>query len=107
MNKKLWEQDQIVVAEYSKRCDEREITLMNGTMNFVVYFIMLDNSNDEDEVKKLNAEIKVAQLSTEIAPFLYAYRLGNTQPLINGIQNSNLEYMDQSAKDYLINYLTL
>lgn len=107
MSKKLWKKEQLIVSEYSQRCDDREVTLMTATMNFVGYFIMLDNSSDDDLTKKSNAEIKVAQLSTEVAAFLYSYRLGNTQPLIDGINNSNLEFMDAAAKEKIVSDLSI
>jgi hypothetical protein len=100
MAKRIWNVGQEVVSEYSKRCDEREVTLMNATMNFVGYFMGLGDS-------KIDAETKVAELSTEVAAFLYSYRLGNTQPLINSINNSSLVFMDAAAKIKITGDLTI
>lgn len=84
---------------YSLRCTRREATLMEATMNFVQYFMDLGDD-------KGTADAKVAEVSTEVAAYLYAYVLGNKGPLINGINNSSLPFMDQAAKDYLTTQLT-
>jgi len=87
------------IAKYDARTNEREKQLMKATMDFVGYFMTLGDTKTE-------SEIKVSQVSTDVAPYLYAYTLGNKVPLIESIQNCNLEYMDQAAKDFLINGLT-
>lgn len=107
---RLWKKSQVTTASYYQRCDDREITLMTATMNFVGYFILLDNSGDNDPTKKTNAEIKVAQVSTEVAPYLYAYRLGNKQPLIDAINNIDIAvmpFMNASAKSKLTTDLSI
>lgn len=96
---KVFYRGESYIAKYDMRTSDREKTLMKGTMNFVGYFMSLGDL-------KADAELKVSQVSTDVAPYLYAYTLGNKQPLIDAIQNCNLEYMDQAAKDYLINELT-
>jgi len=109
MGRKLWRKEQLVTAQYDKRCDAREVKLMEATMGFVAYFIALDASGDIDEVKLTNANIKVAQVSTLVAHLLYAYRLGNTQPLIdavNAVDVGVLTFMDADAKTFLATALT-
>lgn len=86
------------IPAYADRCSKRQDQLIIATMNFVQYFIGLGDDQS-------TAETKVSQLSTEVAAYLYAYVLGNKTPLINGINNSSLSFMDQAAKDYLINQL--
>lgn len=83
---------------YSYRCDTRQLTLLTATMNFVQYF--MDLGDDKD-----TANAKVAEVSTEVAAYLYAYVLGNRGPLIDGINASTLPFMDQAAKDYLTTQL--
>lgn len=90
------------VAKYNMRTDQREKTLMKATMNFVGYFIALGNT-------ELEAQTKVSQVSTHVAKYLYVYTLGNVSPLVNEIQNIDeieMPFMNQAAKDYLINGLT-
>lgn len=86
-------------AFYLMRCSGRELVLIQSTMDFIKYFIGLGDD-------KPTAETKVSQLSTEVAAYLYAYVLGNKQPLIDGINASTLPFMDQAAKDYLTTQLT-
>lgn len=86
------------VADYISRNNYREVILCMATMNFVQYFM---NIGDD----KPTAEWKVSTLSTEVAAYLYAYILGNKQPLIDGINASMLPFMDQAAKDYLTTQL--
>ena len=107
MSKRIWKKEQAITASYFKRCDNREVSMMAATMNLVAYFIFLDTSEDNDETKKMNAELKVGQLSNEIAAHLYPYRLGNTQPLIDAVNASELPFMDAGAKASIINNLTL
>jgi len=96
---KVFYRGESYIAKYDMRTSDREKTLMKGTMTFIEYFISIGNTKSE-------AELKVSQVSTDVAPFLYAYTLGNKQPLIDAIQNCNLEHMTQEAKDFLINELT-
>jgi len=110
MGRKLWKKEQLVTAKYDKRCDDREVKLMEATMGFVAYFISLDASADTDLVKLTNVNAKVTQVSTAVAHLLYAYRLGNTQPLIDSISlidEVTYPYMDAAAKAFLINELTI
>jgi len=83
---------------YMNRTRQREWTLGKSTMNFVAYFMGL---GDTQEV----AEGKVTSLSTEVAALLYVYTLGNTQPLIDGINASTLPFMDAAAKLFIVNQL--
>lgn len=110
MAHRIWKKEQVVTSQYFKRCDDREIALMTATMNFVGYFIMLDDSADDDLTKKANAEIKVSEVSTAVAEYLYAFRLGNKQPLIDAINNIDvavMPFMDADAKSKLISDLNL
>jgi hypothetical protein len=81
------------------RVRQREFTLGKATMDFIGYFMGL---GDTQEV----AEANVTALSTEVAALLYVYTLGNTQPLIDGINASALPFMDAAAKAFLISQLT-
>lgn len=87
-----------VYSSYESRCSIRNKRLYNATMDFVKYFIDLGDD-------KPTAEAKVSELSTEVAAYLYAYVLGNKTPLVNGINNSSLPFMDAAAKQKLINDL--
>ena len=91
--------DNRIYAEYNGRCNARDAKIITSTMNFIQYFI--DNGDD-----KATAENKVSQLSDEVALWIYPYVLGNTQPLIDAINKSTLEFMDASAKAFLINNLS-
>lgn len=84
---------------YQERNEMRQNKLNAATMAFVGYFIGLGDD-------QASAQAKVAGLSTECAAYLYPYVLGNTQPLKDAIQASSLVYMDQAAKDFLINELS-
>lgn len=84
---------------YSSRNEARRAKLENATVYFIQYFI--DMGDDLSTARN-----KVSELSTEISQYLYIYILGNTQPLIDAINNSNLPFMDQSAKEKLINDLS-
>lgn len=84
-----------IIQAYNLRSSSREQVLFTATMNFVQYFIDLGDD-------KPTSESKVSQLSTEVAAYLYAYVLGNKQPLIDGINNSTLPFMDAAAKQKLI-----
>jgi len=86
------------IPAYADRCDKRQDQLIIATMNFVQYFIGLGDDQS-------TAEWKVSTLSTEVATFLYAYVLGNKQPIIDSINASMLPFMDQAAKDYLTSQL--
>lgn len=84
-----------IYSSYESRCYARNKILSVATMNFVQYFV--DSGDD-----KPTAESKVSQISTEVAAYLYAYVLGNKQPLIDGINNSALPFMDAAAKAKLV-----
>lgn len=88
-----------VSPNYTERNAKRSRTLEEATMEFVKFFM-----GKGDDLA--TAQGKVAQVSTEVAAFLYPFILGNTQPLIDGIQASTLPHMDQEAKDKLIGDLT-
>lgn len=103
MVNKVWKKEQVVVAKYDKRCKKRGITLMQATMDMVAYFMGLGDTKEE-------AESKIGQVSTSVASLLYAYKLGNTQPLIDAINNideQEMPFMDDEAKQELINKLTI
>jgi hypothetical protein len=85
-------------AGYQQRCEDRQSQLYTATMNFVQYFMNLGDD-------QATADGKVSELSTEIAAYLYAYVLGNKQPIIDGVNASTLPFMNQAAKDSLINDL--
>ena len=103
MAKRLWKKEQELVANYEARNESREETLLAATMNFVGYFMGLGDD-------QITAETKVTQMSTEVAAFLYVYTLGNTQPLIDAINNideGTYPFMDSASKAYIINELTI
>jgi hypothetical protein len=87
------------IPAYADRCSKRQDQLMIATMNFVEYFVKLGDDQS-------TAEAKVTEVSTEVAAYLYAYVLGNKAPLINSIHTSSLPFMDEAAKDSLINDLS-
>lgn len=88
------------IPAYADRCSKRQDQLITATMNFVQYFISLGDDQG-------TAEAKVAEVSTEVAAYLYAYVLGNRGPLIDNITNSTLVFMDQAAKQKLIDDLSI
>lgn len=90
----------MITTSYAERNAMRQTKMNEATMAFVQYFVDLG-----DDLP--TAESKVAQLSTEVAAYLYPYVLGNTQPLIDGINASTLPHMDQAAKDKIIGDLTI
>ena len=87
-------------AGYKTRTENREATLMKATMAFVAYFMGLGDD-------QATAELKVSQVSTEVAQYLYVYTLGNTQPLVDAINASTLPHMDAAAKAKLTGDLTI
>jgi hypothetical protein len=97
---KVFTKDQELIANYYNRTDKREETLMSATMNMIAYFMGTGDS-------QVNAETKVSQLSTEVAPLLYVFTLGNVQPLKDAINASTLPFMNQAAKDYIIAQLSV
>lgn len=89
------------LAPYYKRTGSREKTLMSSTMSLVAYFMGLGDS-------KIEAENKVTQISTELAPYLYAFTLGNTQLLVNKVNEIDeivMPFMDTLAKNFVIGEL--
>jgi len=82
------------VAKYVQRNKAREKTLLTATMNFVGYFMGLGDD-------QLTANGKVQQLSADNAALIYLYIMGNTQPLIDGVNASALTFMDAPAKAYI------
>jgi hypothetical protein len=88
-------EDEDIIRGYSARCENRQYLLMSATMKLVEYFV----SEGDDEATANN---KVSQVSTEVAPFLYAYVLGNKQVLIDAINNSVLAFMTSTVKAKLI-----
>jgi hypothetical protein len=91
-----------LTPSYKMRTEAREKTLMEATMSFVGYFMALGDTQEA-------AEVKVSQVSSEVAALLYVYTLGNTQPLIDAINNIDdtvLTFMDAAAKAKLTGDLT-
>lgn len=84
---------------YQERNAMRQNTLESATMSFVAYFMGLGDD-------LTTAQTKVAEVSTEVAPLLYPFVLGNTQPLLDALNASTLPQMDQNAKNAIIDYLT-
>lgn len=99
MPRRVYTKDEIVVAEYAKRNEAREDTLITATMDMVGYFMGLgdDQPTAEGKVKQLSDDIRIADAGAK-----FDYVLGNTQPLKDAIQASTLPFMDQAAKDFLI-----
>jgi hypothetical protein len=87
-------------AMYNARCIAREATLKEATIKFIRYFVGL---GDTPEI----AQEKVSKISSETALYLYPYVLGNVHDLLNAINNSSLEFMDEAAKQELTGYLTV
>lgn len=77
----------------------RQNTLDESTMAFVKYW--MDLGDDQ-----ATAESKVGQLSTECAALIYPYVMGNISALIDAINASSLPFMDQAAKDFIIDKLS-
>ena len=88
-----------ITTTYEERNQMRHKTLDEATISFIKYWMELG-----DDLP--TAQSKTAQLSTEVALYLYPFVLGNTGPLISAIQGSQLAFMDQAAKDKLTNDLT-
>lgn len=102
MGQKLWKKGENVIQKYDIRTTGREKTLMAATMGFVAYFMGLGDD-------QATAEDKVSQVSTSVAALLYVYTLGNTQPLIDAINNIDevaMPFMDAAAKANLVGGLT-
>ena len=89
----------IPTEEYIGRSKGREKHLHRSTLEMVGYFMQTLGDSEED------ANAKVTELSTELAPALFPYVLGNKQPLLDGINASALPYMDANAKVFIINSL--
>jgi hypothetical protein len=92
--------DDKTYAGYELRTQSRQRQLHTATMEFVAYFMSLGDD-------QATAEDKVGQLSDEVAATLYAYVLGRTQPLIDGVNASALPFMDAAAKAKLTGDLTI
>lgn len=88
-----------ITSTYRDRNNARQTKLEEATMQFVAYFMGLGDD-------QATAEGKVSQVSTEAAVYLFPYVLGNMQPLIDSINASTLPFMDQAAKDKLIQDLS-
>lgn len=86
-------------SSYSDRNLLRQQLIEESTMNFIQYFIDLGDD-------RATANLKVSELSTEVAQYIYIYILGNTQPLINSINSSSLSFMDSNAKLKIVGDLT-
>jgi len=84
---------------YQERNMMRQNRLDESTMAFVAYFMGLGDD-------QIIAEGKITELSTECAAFIFAYVMGNISALINAINSSSLPFMDQAAKDFIINQLS-
>lgn len=88
-----------ITTTYEERNASRTKTMNEATMEFVAYFVGLGDDLE-------TAQLKVSQLSTEVSQHLFPYTLGNTQPLIDAINSSNLPFMDANAKDKITGDLT-
>ena len=79
-------------------------TFSKATMDLVAYFMGLGDTYEE-------AIIKSKQLSDYIRTtdggVKFDYIIGDTQPLLDVVSDCNLTFMDQAAKDFLINALTV
>jgi hypothetical protein len=84
---------------YQERNMIRQNNLDESTMKFVGYFMELGDD-------QAAAELKVSQVSTESAALIYPYIMGNISALIDSINASSLPFMDQAAKDYIIDLLS-
>lgn len=90
------------IVDYGNRNSERRSTLELSTIQLVGYFMALGDD-------QATADGKVKQVSNEVAPFLYLYVLGNTQPLLDAISDLNeviYPFMDTTAKAYIVAELT-
>ena len=85
---------------YEERNQMRQKTLDEATISFIKYWVELG-----DDLP--TAQSKTAQLSTEVALYLFPFTLGNTAPLLSAIQASELVFMTQEAKDKLTTDLTI
>lgn len=85
---------------YEERNAMRQKTLDEATISFIKYWMV---SGDDLPT----AQSKTAQLSTEVALYLYPFVLGNTAPLLSAIQASEIVFMTQEAKDKLTTDLTI
>lgn len=80
---------------YKKRNQEREWSIIVVTMDLVTYFISLGDTVEA-------ANLKVSLISNDVATYLYLYVLGNTQPLKDAINNSQLECMTTETKEFIL-----
>lgn len=88
------------IAKYYKEISLREKVLVDARISFVLYFIGLGDDQS-------TAEDKVSQISDEVSGLLHSYVMGDTQPLIDGVNASSISHMDSAAKTELVGYLTL
>lgn len=95
----MWKKGEEEFARYAKRNAKREKKIIISTVNLVSYFMTLGDTSEE-------ANLKVSSLSNEVKSNISIFILGNTQPLIDAIQNSTLEHMTTEAKDFIISQLT-
>ncbi|GEM_PF-4935191 len=86
------------VNQYSLRNKQRQYNVEQATVSMVNWFISKGSTTEQ-------AYVKVQQLSNEVAINLYIYVLGNTQPLIDSVNNSLLYFMDAETKEYLVSLL--
>jgi hypothetical protein len=84
---------------YEMRNEIRQMKLNSATMNQIEWFIINQGIDPE------TARNQMRELSSEVATWLYPYVMGNTSPLINAIEISELSFMSQEAKEYLVNNL--
>jgi len=87
------------IPAYAERCTQRQNKLIEVTMNFVKYFMELGDD-------RVASETKVSEVSTEVAPYLYAYVFGNKTPLLDTINLCKLPFMDVTTKEFLIEQLS-
>jgi hypothetical protein len=85
---------------YEERIEARTIIMHHAVGAMIEYFMATG-------VDQPTAENQIGEVSIEVSICIYPYILGYTQPLLDAINGSILPFMDQPAKDELINLLTV
>jgi hypothetical protein len=89
----------MINTTYNQRNVARQQKLEEATQSFLQYLI--DEGSTEIIAKR-----QINSLSNELSSYLFIYILGNKQPLINGVESSRQEFMDDGAKNYAIQLLS-
>jgi len=89
----------MITTTYNQRNLSRQQQLEEATQSFLEYLI--DEGSSEIIAKR-----QINSLSNELSSYLFIYILGNKQPLINGVESSRQEFMDEGAKNYAIQLLS-